>query len=166
VCTFSLRNKSDKVRWSIDLRWQSPHENWGFYGIAEGILLRSADQSRVLSDWNKFLSVNRKEVWQKRHFSKVRIIFAPTRCSLRRVICLAEHKGSTRSVSPAGSGTEHQSLAIVCVFYTDMHFLCTVRMYTMVRAVLTNRSTASGFDRAWFSFVFRVPLWLYRFFSG
>jgi len=70
-CAFSTLNRSNKVRWSIDLRWQSPHENYGFYDIADGILLRSADQSSRLSDWNKFLSINRKEVWQKRHYSKV-----------------------------------------------------------------------------------------------
>ena len=71
VFVYSQVNKSDKVRWSIDLRWQSPHENWGFYDIAEGIRLRSADKTRRLADWDKFLSVNRKEIWQKRHFSKV-----------------------------------------------------------------------------------------------
>ncbi|XP_052220569.1 probable alpha-ketoglutarate-dependent hypophosphite dioxygenase [Dreissena polymorpha] len=67
----SLPNRSNDVRWSIDLRWQSPHENYGFYGIAEGILFRSSEQERVEPDWEKFLAVDRKEVWQKKYFKQV-----------------------------------------------------------------------------------------------
>lgn len=67
----SLANVSNDVRWSIDLRWQSPHENWGFYDIAEGILFRTARDGDVTPDWDKFLSVDRKEVWQKKYFKQV-----------------------------------------------------------------------------------------------
>ena len=63
----SLTNKSNDVRWSVDLRWQSPHEKWGFYDIAEGILFRSKDNPNLKPDWIKFLSVNRKDVWQQRY---------------------------------------------------------------------------------------------------
>ena len=71
----SLANVSNDVRWSIDLRWQSPHENWGFYDIAEGILFRTARDGDVTPDWDKFLSVDRKEVWQKKYFKQVRFHF-------------------------------------------------------------------------------------------
>lgn len=67
----SLPNYSTDVRWSIDLRWQSPHEKWGFYNIADGVLMRTAEKGNVTPDWNSFLKVNRKEVWQKRYYSKV-----------------------------------------------------------------------------------------------
>ena len=67
----SLANVSNDIRWSIDLRWQSPHENWGFYDIAEGILFRTARDGDVTPDWDKFLSVDRKEVWQKKYYKQV-----------------------------------------------------------------------------------------------
>ena len=31
--TFSLENVSDKIRWSLDLRWQRPDKPNGFYGL-------------------------------------------------------------------------------------------------------------------------------------
>ena len=67
MCVFSLPNHSNDVRWSVDLRWQSPHEKWGFYNIAEGILFRSSQEGNITPDWEKFLRVNRKEEWQKRY---------------------------------------------------------------------------------------------------
>ncbi|XP_013391128.1 phytanoyl-CoA dioxygenase 1 [Lingula anatina] len=66
----SLPNMSSRIRWSLDLRWQSPHQKWGFYDIAEGILFRSASSPHLTPDWKKFLSVNRKEAWQKKHLQK------------------------------------------------------------------------------------------------
>lgn len=67
----SLPNISNDIRWSIDLRWQSPFENYGFYDIAEGIVFRSSTEPNIQPDWNKFLSVDRKEVWQKKYFKQV-----------------------------------------------------------------------------------------------
>ncbi|KAL3872211.1 hypothetical protein ACJMK2_040149 [Sinanodonta woodiana] len=52
----SLQNNSNDVRWSIDLRWQSPHDKWGFYDIAEGIVFRSSKDPYIKPDWDKFLS--------------------------------------------------------------------------------------------------------------
>ena len=73
-CDFhSLPNFSNDVRWSVDLRWQSPHHKWGFYDIAEGVLFRDRKQGDVNPDWKKFLSINRKEVWQRMHFDKVKV---------------------------------------------------------------------------------------------
>ena len=61
------------MRWSIDLRWQSPKENWGFYDIAEGVMLKTAEGGFIKPDWPKFLrlSVNRKEVWQRKYNKEV-----------------------------------------------------------------------------------------------
>ena len=67
----SLPNFSNDVRWSVDLRWQSPREKWGFYDIAEGVVFRDRLKGNVVPDWKKFLSVNRKEIWQRMHFDKV-----------------------------------------------------------------------------------------------
>ncbi|KAK7094837.1 1-deoxypentalenic acid 11-beta-hydroxylase-like [Littorina saxatilis] len=63
----SLPNVSNDVRWSVDLRWQSPSSNFGFYGIQEGILMRSPRQQNLKPNWEEFFKVDRKAVWQKRH---------------------------------------------------------------------------------------------------
>lgn len=75
---FSLKNTSNDIRWSIDLRWQSPKVDYGFYGIADGILFRK-DGKDVEPDWEKFLSVDRKEVWQKKYFKQVGTTFSSSR---------------------------------------------------------------------------------------
>ncbi|XP_064616893.1 uncharacterized protein LOC135480894 [Liolophura sinensis] len=66
----SLPNVSNDVRWSVDLRWQSPSSNWGFYDIQEGINFRSASDPELKPDWAKFFSVDRKDVWQKKYFKQ------------------------------------------------------------------------------------------------
>ncbi|XP_064637126.1 uncharacterized protein LOC135493597 [Lineus longissimus] len=66
----SLPNSSNDVRWSIDLRWQSPHEKWGFYDIQEGALMRHPDKPDLKVDWDKFIAVNRKKVWQDKYCKK------------------------------------------------------------------------------------------------
>ncbi|CAH1780477.1 unnamed protein product [Owenia fusiformis] len=66
----SLPNISNDVRWSMDLRWQSPNDIYGFYDIQDGILFRDPKQPNLQPDWEKFLSVNRKEVWQKKFYKE------------------------------------------------------------------------------------------------
>lgn len=73
-------NYSDEIRWSVDLRWQSPKHHWGFYDIGEGILFRSAGKQVEKPDWEKFFSVDRKEIWQKKYFKQVKIFLTPS-CS-------------------------------------------------------------------------------------
>lgn len=63
----SLPNVSKDVRWSVDLRWQSPKEDFGFYGIQQGVLMRSSEHPNLTPDWVEFFKVDRKAVWQKRH---------------------------------------------------------------------------------------------------
>jgi len=67
----SLQNFSTDIRWSVDLRWQSPKHNMGFYNIQDGILFRSPDQPNLSPDWDKFFSVDRKEVWQRKYAKSV-----------------------------------------------------------------------------------------------
>lgn len=67
----SLQNMSTDVRWSVDLRYQSPKEDWGFYGIGEGVIMRSSEREITQPDFYKFLNTDRKEIWQKRYFKQV-----------------------------------------------------------------------------------------------
>ena len=60
-----MPNTSDDIRWSLDLRWQSPRHHWGYYGIVDGILLRTEDGPLKQPDWQTFLTVNRRVRWLK-----------------------------------------------------------------------------------------------------
>ncbi|CAL1527986.1 unnamed protein product, partial [Lymnaea stagnalis] len=55
----SLNNVSDDIRWSVDLRWQNPEKAIGFYGIKDGILMRSEKNPLKEIDWDTFNSVDR-----------------------------------------------------------------------------------------------------------
>ncbi|XP_059138648.1 uncharacterized protein LOC131927013 [Physella acuta] len=55
----SLNNRSDIIRWSIDLRWQDPEKPIGFYGIKPGVLMRSQKHPVEKIDWEAFTSVDR-----------------------------------------------------------------------------------------------------------
>ncbi|KAK3087156.1 hypothetical protein FSP39_002452 [Pinctada imbricata] len=61
----SLPNVSNQVRWSLDLRWQSPDHPYGLFGLKDGMLVRSAKNPDIKADWNKFESVDRTTVQQK-----------------------------------------------------------------------------------------------------
>jgi hypothetical protein len=47
----SLENFSDKIRWSLDLRWQHPDKPNGFHGLKESIPMRKADDPNYKIDW-------------------------------------------------------------------------------------------------------------------
>ncbi len=72
-------NVSGDVRWSIDLRYQSPFYNMGFYNIQDGVVFRTANDSNVEPDWDKFMSIDRKEVWQTKYFKEVGLCFECSR---------------------------------------------------------------------------------------
>ncbi|XP_074649271.1 uncharacterized protein LOC141904564 [Tubulanus polymorphus] len=57
----SLPNISDEIRWSIDLRWQRPDHPYGFYGVKDGILMRTSADPDYKIDWTKFDGVNRNK---------------------------------------------------------------------------------------------------------
>ena len=53
------------------MRWQAPDQHWGFYGIGEGVPMRSSKEPNMVPDFKKFYSVDRKEEWQKRYYKQV-----------------------------------------------------------------------------------------------
>jgi hypothetical protein len=55
----STENRSDRVRWSIDLRWQRPEEPSGFEGIKDCILMRTARDPDYRPDWENWGKQNR-----------------------------------------------------------------------------------------------------------
>lgn len=48
----SLENFSDKIRWSLDLRWQDPSKPSGFHGLKDPIPMRIEGQPDYKIDWN------------------------------------------------------------------------------------------------------------------
>ncbi|KAK3604051.1 hypothetical protein CHS0354_023265, partial [Potamilus streckersoni] len=62
---FSIPNTSDHVRWSIDLRWQSPERPWGFYGLKPGTIMRSAKNPVIKVDWAVYDEVDRYHAQKK-----------------------------------------------------------------------------------------------------
>jgi len=47
----STENHSDRIRWSVDLRWQRPGERHGLEGIKDPILMRTAADPDYKIDW-------------------------------------------------------------------------------------------------------------------
>jgi hypothetical protein len=55
----STENFSDKIRWSVDLRWQRPDEPSGFEDVKECILMRTAKVANYRIDWTAWARKNR-----------------------------------------------------------------------------------------------------------
>ncbi len=55
----STENFSDKIRWSVDLRWQRPSEISGFEQVKECILMRTARDPSYQIDWTTWARQNR-----------------------------------------------------------------------------------------------------------
>lgn len=47
----SLENYSNKIRWSLDLRWQEPSKPVGFYGLKDPIVMRRAGDPNYKVEW-------------------------------------------------------------------------------------------------------------------
>ena len=58
---FSLNNLSDEIRWSLDLRWQRSDMAVGFYGLKDGIKMRSSNDPDFKIDWESFDNINRHQ---------------------------------------------------------------------------------------------------------
>ena len=58
----SLENYSDKIRWSLDLRWQQPDRPNGFYGLKENILMRTAKDPNHVIEWEGFATIDRTKL--------------------------------------------------------------------------------------------------------
>ena len=52
---------SKKIRWSLDLRWQRPSEPVGFYGLKQGILMRTSKDPNYKIDWESFNKIDRHQ---------------------------------------------------------------------------------------------------------
>lgn len=61
----SLENHSDVIRWSLDLRWQHPDADNGFYGLKENVLMRTAADPELVIDWTDMAGVDRSKVQMK-----------------------------------------------------------------------------------------------------
>ncbi|XP_065897659.1 uncharacterized protein [Dysidea avara] len=61
----SLENHSDKIRWSLDLRWQNPTKPNGFYGLKDCVVMCKADDPNYVIDWSKFASTDRTTLQDK-----------------------------------------------------------------------------------------------------
>ena len=56
---FSLPNKSDIIRWSLDLRWQNPKMDNGFYGLKDSVVMRTSDDPNHKIDWTDMAGIDR-----------------------------------------------------------------------------------------------------------
>lgn len=63
---------SKAIRWSLDLRWQRPSDPVGFYGLKEGLLMRSSKDPGMKIDWESFDAVNRHDKQTAAMTGKVR----------------------------------------------------------------------------------------------
>ena len=64
---------SNEIRWSLDLRWQRADAPLGFYGLKDGVRLRSSDPNFTSIDWEKFNAKDRN-VEQLKHLDIVSTI--------------------------------------------------------------------------------------------
>ena len=53
----SLENRSDKIRWSLDLRWQDPKKSVGFYDLKDCVMMRKADDPNYKIDWEGMFNI-------------------------------------------------------------------------------------------------------------
>ena len=58
----SLENFSDKVRWSLDLRWQDPSKPNGFYGLKECVVMRQESNPNYEINWEGFATLDRTKL--------------------------------------------------------------------------------------------------------
>ncbi len=65
----SLENRSDKVRWSVDLRWQDPKLPSGDQGGAGVIVMRKASDPSFTVDWDAWAAEQRRAYEKQRGLS-------------------------------------------------------------------------------------------------
>ena len=47
-----MENLSDVTRWSLDLRYQNPNVDNGFYGLQDSVLMRTSKDPNYKIDWS------------------------------------------------------------------------------------------------------------------
>ena len=65
----STENRSDRIRWSVDLRWQRPGEPHGMEGVKDPILMRTAKDPSYKIDWEAWANTSRNAVEMKDGFN-------------------------------------------------------------------------------------------------
>jgi ectoine hydroxylase-related dioxygenase (phytanoyl-CoA dioxygenase family) len=66
----SLENRSDKVRWSVDLRWQDPRQPSGDQGGAGVIVMRKSENPSFTVDWDAWAARQREAYAVQRGLSE------------------------------------------------------------------------------------------------
>lgn len=61
----SLPNVTNKIRWSMDLRWQDANKPPAFHGLKDHIVFRTEKDPNHVIDWATFEAVDRTEVQLK-----------------------------------------------------------------------------------------------------
>ena len=61
----SLENHSDKIRWSLDLRWQDSNLPNGFFGLKDNVVMRKEGDPGYEIDWTTFVNVDRTQLQEK-----------------------------------------------------------------------------------------------------
>lgn len=61
----SLPNVTNKIRWSMDLRWQDANKPPAFHGLKNHIVFRTEKEPNHVIDWATFEAVDRTEVQLK-----------------------------------------------------------------------------------------------------
>lgn len=69
----SFENHSDKVRWSVDLRWQNPNLPSGDQGSSGLIIMRKADDPSFTVNWEAWATKQRAAHEQQRGLSQDRL---------------------------------------------------------------------------------------------
>ena len=66
----SVTNRSNGVRWSLDLRWQKPDLPNGFYSLKETIVMGKADDPSYTVDWDAWSYKSRQSVYETKEGSE------------------------------------------------------------------------------------------------
>lgn len=66
----SLENRSDKIRWSVDLRWQDPKLETGDQGGSGVFVMRKADDPGFRPDWGPWMAAQRAAYDTQRGLSR------------------------------------------------------------------------------------------------
>ena len=61
----SLENHSDKIRWSLDLRWQDSNLPNGFFGLKDNVVMCKEGDPGYEIDWTSFANVDRTQLQEK-----------------------------------------------------------------------------------------------------
>lgn len=61
----SLPNTSNDIRWSVDIRWYRMDAPIGFFGLKDGIQLRSSTNPNLPIDWDSWGAKDRNKIQNK-----------------------------------------------------------------------------------------------------